>query len=177
MQNEEWCTPYQITYTKESAKLIRDKIESKYLNNGQIYLCSLFKAVLLTGYYGLLRIGEIATGAHPILACNIHVAKGKKKIKIVLKSSKKHPPQSITIIKNSNNRISGPAPTRHCPYLALKTYLKARGNYDTDNDPLFIFRDGSPIRSHHVRSVMKAAIKAIGLDESLYDTHLMAQML
>ena len=45
---------------------------------GQEYLARLYKAITITGYYGLLRIGEMMTGTHPILACDVHEAVNRR---------------------------------------------------------------------------------------------------
>ena len=51
-------------------------------NNTQLYLETLYKCLFITAYYGLLRIGEITTGSHPVKAKDVHIA--KKKIKFFL---------------------------------------------------------------------------------------------
>ena len=52
-------------------------------------------------YYGLMRIGELATGGHPVLAKDVHVNKQQLKLKLYLHTSKTHSkgtrPQEIKI--------------------------------------------------------------------------------
>ena len=48
----------------------------------QPYLEIMYKAVLALGYYGLLRVGELAQGPHVIRACDIHML-----VEIRIKSS------------------------------------------------------------------------------------------
>ena len=49
--------------------------------------------------------------------------------------------------------------------------MQIRGDYSSLTEPLFIFRDGSPVRPQHARSVLKMALKNLQLDPSLYNTH------
>ena len=56
----------------------------------QPYLCKLFKAVFVAAYYGLLRVGEVAKGEHPVLAKDVHIGTNKDKILFILRSSKTH---------------------------------------------------------------------------------------
>ena len=56
----------------------------------QFYLEKLYKAVLCLGYYGLLRVGEMALSPHVIKAKDVHVGTNKEKILVLLFSSKTH---------------------------------------------------------------------------------------
>ena len=72
----------------------------------QPYLVKLYQAVFALGYYGLMRIGELTQGDHTLKAKDIHVARNKNKILIVLHSSKTHgkdkEPQTIAITAVEN---------------------------------------------------------------------------
>ena len=59
-------------------------------NNPQPYLVILYQAIFCLGYYGMLRVGELAMSNHSVKACNIHVGNNKDKILIVLYTSKTH---------------------------------------------------------------------------------------
>ena len=69
--------------------------------NNQPYLEKLYKAILVTGYYGLMRVGELTKSPHVVLARNVHMGVNKNKILFVLLSSKTHSqgshPQMIKI--------------------------------------------------------------------------------
>ena len=54
----------------------------------QPYLEIMYKTLFSLGYYGLLRVGELTTGSHPIKARDIHVGENKDKMLILLCSSK-----------------------------------------------------------------------------------------
>ena len=72
---------------------------------------------MVTGYYGLLRAGELTAGSHPIMAHSVFVAKNKKKFQIILHSSKTHGPsdlpQKITILGSESQDF---IERRYCPF-------------------------------------------------------------
>ena len=69
--------------------------------DNQPYLSILYQAIISTAYYGLFRIGELATGTHPVLAKDVHIGHNKNKILFVLRTSKTHwldvKPQTVKI--------------------------------------------------------------------------------
>ena len=166
----------RLPIRKRLMNLILDKIEDYFMDKNQPYLCSLYRAMISTGYYGLLRVGELASGTNPILACNLHYARNKHKIQIVLKSSKTHTianqPQKVTIVKNESfNSVISSRSSKYCPSEILMTYLSQRDLRDNDKEPFFVFRDATPVQPYHVRCVLKYALKNIGLDDNNYGTH------
>ena len=70
----------------------------------QMYLKKMYLAVFCLAYYGLMRIGKLTDGNHPLKAKNVHIGMNKNKILLILYSSKTHSkadyPQEI--------KISGP---------------------------------------------------------------------
>ena len=138
----------------------------------QPFLCTLYKAILALGYYGLMRVGELACGDHVIKASNIHMGTNKKKILIVLFTSKTHDlsmkPQKVKIqeMKNFSAKI------RHfCPFQLVHDYITSRGRYKDLNEQFFIFRDGSPVKSSHISNMLRSLLKAVGINSSLYGFH------
>ena len=118
----------------------------------QIYLEKLFKAVLCLGYYGLLRVGELAKSPHVVKAKDIHMGVNKEKILIILFSSKTHsqadPPQEIKITSKKQDEIDlvKERKTRHfCPFKVIDDYRKIRGDIRYPQEQLFVYRDGSPL--------------------------------
>ena len=116
----------------------------------QPYLCILYKTLLIIGYYGLFCLGELTAGGdqgsqHTIKACNVHVGKNKKKIMIILYTSKMHGKETrpqkvkITATKVRDEKFF------HCPFKLTQLYLAFRGGYTTLEEPFFIFRDGSSV--------------------------------
>ena len=104
-----------------------DKVKEYFLQRSQLYLPRLYTAVLSTYYYYcLFRIGELTTSE-----CMIkRIAKNKKKkIQMVLRSSKTHStadyPQIVKIV--SNQLTSGfDKRDQHCPFLTLRKFITER---------------------------------------------------
>ena len=128
--------------------------ETQRIMDKQPYLEILYKTMLSVGYYGLLRVGELTVpGQHTIKDCNIHVAKNKEKILIVLYSSKTHGEESYP----QKVKISGNATTRKhrffCPFVLIKQYLPIRGGFIDDQEPFFVFRDKMPVMDSQFRGI------------------------
>ena len=54
----------RLPIQKPLLHIILDKVFNYFNNKNQIYLRKLYMAALITGYYRLLRIGELTTGTH-----------------------------------------------------------------------------------------------------------------
>ena len=64
-------------------------------------------------YYGLFRIGELTQGDHPVLARDVHIAKNKKKIFFVLRSTKTlYKNMKLQLIKISSTKKKEPKTKR-----------------------------------------------------------------
>ena len=90
----------------KACKLKVDRVKVKYLIHKGIlliliktldkvfgcqpYLCTLYKVMFATAYYGMFRVGEITAGSHPIKASDVHIAENKNKVMFILRSSKMH---------------------------------------------------------------------------------------
>ena len=137
----------------------------------QPYLQLLYRTVFALGYYSLMWISELVVpGNHTVKAKNIHVARNKLKILIILYSSKTHAqesyPQKIHITGHGTDTNKF-----FCPFVPAKRYLKQRGCYESEDEPLFIFKDKSPVASHHLRGILKLLIHRLGLRPNLYQVH------
>ena len=143
--------------------------------NLQLYLESMYKALFSLAYYGLLCIGELATGSHTILAKNVHIGSNKDKILLVLYSSKTHSkasnPQKVKIAAKSCDIMKHSRPRNFCPFKITCNYLKFRGPYITDQEQFFVFSDRTPITPENVRSMLWRLIADLGLKPWLYDCH------
>ena len=121
--------------------------EINRLFKDQYYLCTLYKALFALGYYGMFRIGELTNSNHVVKASNIHLARNKDKILIILYSSKMHDLahrlQKVKIEANKGQRI-------HCPFILMQKYITLRGSYASDSEPLFIFRDNLAVTGNNV---------------------------
>ena len=143
----------------------------------QPFLAKLYRAVFITAYFGLLRVGEICKGSHPILVNDVHVAENKKKFMFLLRSSKTHglynKPQQIKIessqIQQEQNFIKNHQGREYCPYKILKQYVRIRPNYMNCSEPFFVFSDRSFIRPETMRKTLKVMLKISGFDANLYN--------
>ena len=50
----------------------------------------MYTAAIVLCYHGLLRVGEITESIHTIKAVNVHEAKNRNKLLIILRTSKTH---------------------------------------------------------------------------------------
>ena len=118
--------------------MIVDQIDKYFLvKKNQPYLCLLYNSILLMGYYGLLRIGEMtdAEGKHMINLNDVYFDRNGEKILIILHSSKTlsevHKPQIIKIHKRNGTP---------CPCKIITEYLFQRGDIlnRKKKEPLFL---------------------------------------
>ena len=139
----------------------------------QPYLETSYKSIFCLAYYGLMRTGEVvvAESGHTIKAKNVFVAANKNKIRIILYTSKTHDKSNRSQeIKISSSESTGKREKFFCPFQLLRSFMKLRGCYNSDEDNLFIFSDGqTPVTQHHVRAVLKDAISALNLNSDLYN--------
>ena len=122
--------------------------------------------MLVTGYYGLLHIGEIAQceSDHMIRFNDVHFGRNKRKIVIVPRTSKTHSfhtaPQvvKITGVEEKPDKHFQDIP-KYCPVNLLLNYLDVRGEPRTADEPFFIYRNSAPVKLEHFCSVLKRCIK------------------
>ena len=150
--------------------VLLNKLEDIFLKRNQNYLLALYQCLFILAYYGLMRIGELAKGSHPVRAKDIHCGKNKRKVLIILFTSKTHGlesyPQQIRIWADFELRN-----ITYCPFKITSEFSNLRGGYMHDFEQFFIFQDRSPVLPAHVRSILRKALNRAGLDSSLYDTH------
>ena len=156
-----WCDDQVlITILTRACKLTNDRVHVHRLITknlleviifevGQLfsqkhYLLVLYRAFFTLLYYGMLRIGELVAGDHPVKAVNVHVVQNKNKMLFVLFTSKTHDlsthPQKIKI--ESQRQLC-----HFCPFRLTKEYLELRGDYKQESEQFFIFRDRTPVKS------------------------------
>ena len=126
----------------------------------QPYLEVLYKAILSLGYYGLFQIGELVSlEPHTIKAANIHVAKNKNKILVILFSSKTQTEDSYP----QKVKITAQQPARRqkffCLFNLIKQYLRICGGYSNENEPFYIFTDKSPVMDITYAKLFKKLLK------------------
>ena len=144
----------------------------------QPYLSKLYKAMFAIAYYGLFRIGEIANRSHPILAKDVHLASNKKKLMIILHTSKTHwknnKPQIIKISAVSMKKNTGQVTDKEfCPYQLLRSYIDIReSSYKTNNEPFFIFRDRSGVSPILFRKILKQTLMKNNITAEAFSGHI-----
>ena len=147
------------------------------VHTDQPYLIILFQALFVLGYYGLMRVSELTLSKHCVKAANIHAAINKKKLLLVLCSSKTHSkgnrPQKIkieTIAEKRACKVMGRVKRCFCPFKLINNYLCIRGSYALVEEPLFIFRTkDNPVKPEHARNLLKQYLQNLGLDSGLYN--------
>ena len=156
-------------------EMILFEVERLFSNQGQCYLDCLYKTVFILCYYGMMRVGEISESPHVLKARNVHIAKNKDKILLVLYTSKTYGlnarPQKIKITSNREEKNGNYVHRHFCPFVQLRKYLKMTGNYNDDTEQLFIYRDGSPLTPAKTNSVLKWCISSLGLEAQFYSVH------
>lgn len=153
--------------------LVRIVRQVDLMFHNQPYLSSLYRCMMVLGYFGMLRVGEMAQGDHPVRARDIHLNYEKKKVQIILRTSKTHglgdQPQYIKFdTHDSKARLNN----RHfCPFEIVAEFLRYRDYKQGQDDILFVFSDNSPVRPHQFSGILKRAIKCLGIDPKDYGTH------
>ena len=138
----------------------------------QLYLLLMYKALFMLAYYGLMRVGELTTGDHPIKAKDVHIGKTKDKILLWLHTSKTHGKES----KAQEIKIEALQSSKHtvvvfCPFKIVTSYFMVRGGYDLVQEPFFVFQDKTPVAPNHARAILRHMLTALNLDPDLYGMH------
>ena len=126
----------------------------------------LIKALLLTLYYGCLRVGELALSSNPnhvLLYKNTEFVtiQGKKYFKFTLDSFKHgKAPASRMFAENPNSR--------YCPVKCLAGYLNMRPKM---GKWFFLTGEESPVTRVFVASALDRLSKFAGLDPESFGTH------
>ena len=160
----------RLPIQKPLLHVLLKKIDDNFLDgeNPQIYLATMYKAMLSVAYYGLLRIGEVAKGDHPVLARDVQIGDNKRKLLFILRSSKTHCqsdiPQSVKIsstkVPNAQDVVdaTNPDANKFCPYQLVDDYLSMRPTYARDDEPFFVFRDRTPVGTVIIAKLLKDAL-------------------
>ena len=138
----------------------------------QPYLEKMYKAVFSISYYGLMRISEVAAGAHPVRARDVHVGMNKDKILLLLHTSKTHGkeshPQKIKIHSVYPDLVKKKL---FCPFQLMHDFISIRGIYEEDTEPFFILPDRSPLKRDQFRDMLKLQLARLDLDPTLYNCY------
>ena len=163
----------KLPIQKSLLQAILTKIKMFYETgeNNQPYLSIMYRAIFSTAYYGLLRVGEVTKGDHPILARDVHVAENKNKMLLVLRMSKTHwkndKPQIVKISSDHARTINN----QFCPFRLLRKFASLRGPYTGLDELFFTFSDGTPVTPAHMHTCLKTMLKLLKIDHTFYTFH------
>ena len=133
--------------------------------------------MIVTAYFGMFRVGEIADSPHVMKAADVYIGDNKDKLMFILHSSKTHTksdkPQIIKILAQEVGRNDQIKLHKHniCPFSIIDNYLKIRKPMKSKDEPFFVFKDKMPVGIAQFRKTLKLALSLAGFDETLYDTH------
>ena len=140
----------------------------------QPYLAILYKAMIVTMYYGLFRIGEVTASPHVVKTKDVYIGVNRNKLKFVLHSSKTHTKADrLQIIKISaeESKCVNPLKQTLCPFKILKKYSQVRKEYKSDEEQFFVYSDGSAVTSHQLRKVFKNLLTKNGFNPKDFTCH------
>ena len=157
----------------------------RIFDSDQPYLVCMYRALMITAYYGLFRVGELCftkQTEHAVKAKDVHVGRNKRKMMFILRTSKTHwsdkKPQVIKIngldYDVTGKKITGKQSKNCgdlCPFNLIQKYLEVRGKRKSETEQFFIFKDYSPVTAVHYRCILRRILTSLDLDASLNGTH------
>lgn len=162
---------YQCGISKTMMKELLMTLKAELKDKGQNYLFYLYRAVFLTAYYGMFRIGEIAQGPHSIKQQDVKQSSNKTKYLIVLRSSKTHGkadfPHTVNIPQVVDVEETNPL---FDPYIALNEYRARRPTTEQAMN-FFVFQDGTPLKCSTLRRMLYRILKAANFSSEIFDFH------
>ena len=136
----------------------------------------MYKAAFCLAYYGMMRVGELTYSPHLVKACDVFIGTNKKKIMMILRSSKTHgeelPPQKIKITAEENVKRKL-RKINFYPFKCARDFMLRRGPYVDESEQFIVYQDHSPVRPEQYRSTLRSMLKKLNLNAQLYDTHSM----
>ena len=145
-----------------------------YTEKNQPYLAILYALIFSTAYYGLLHIGKIAAGSHPILATDVQIGTNKKKFMLILRTLKTHWKNKkmqiirIKAINNPSNQKQKCQITHYCPFELLQQFLCCCGTCRHPKEPFFVFSDNSQIQPQQLRTVLHHLLNNLSFNDRAY---------
>ena len=152
--------------------ILLQNISDFFENQPQPYLVKLYRVMLISSYFGLLRVGEITQSDHVIKADDVHIGENKDKIMFILHSSKTHGTDvMLQIVKLIG--LEGSKPRTFCPFKCVSDYILLRKKRANKNkkEPFFVFRDRTPVSAYAYRKMLKKLLRLSRFNQELYNTH------
>ena len=115
---------------KSLLQVVIDESKDYFLQQNQPYLAILYPAIFACLYYGMFHIGELTQSKHAVKACDVLIAKNKKKMMFVLRSAKNlnagDRPQLVKIeaIGSKSCGKTSEGLNISCPYQLLRQFLR-----------------------------------------------------
>lgn len=161
---------YRCGINKVMMKDLVACLDRLYKQEGQTYLYYLYRAMLWTAYYGMFRISEITDSNHVLKTQDVKESINKRKFLCVLRSSKTHKksdfPHTVHIPQVVDVEESNQA---NDPYEALRDYKRIRHQNGSSN--FFVFREGTPVKAHHFRTLLFKLLRMGNYDTEIFDCH------
>lgn len=155
---------------KKLLKLVITAVEKRFLEKGQVFLSKLYKAMLVAGYYGYLRIGEMTKSKHNIAGRDMCIALNKNKAILLIRSSKTQKggtiPTKVEIMPDVEDLGS-----RYSPVQILQEYCDIKNKRGVQGSKFFTLIDGSEVSSSMFRGVLRRALQDNNLEQHLYNSH------
>ena len=151
--------------------VLHELIRSLSFTNSSAFQRSLFAAMFIVAFYGLFRIGELATKSTHLASSVVQFSN----LTFLSRNGVKHSAKiTISTYKhNANNRpfdilLAREDSQPFCPVTGLLQYCKLRGDRP---GPLFCHADNSPLSVHQFNSELQRCLTYCGLDTSRYKSH------
>ena len=80
-------------------------------------------------------------------------------------------PQKIKITSNYKQGTNFYKNRNFCPIELLTRYRQLRGDYITDEEQFFVFRDHAPVTGDNTRQVLRNSLISLGLNPNNYGMH------
>ena len=135
----------RLPIRKSLIELLIKKIPELYTRAPQPYLTSMYKAIFITAYYRLFRIGELTMSEHAVKGSDVHIGINKDKLLFLLRTSKIHSldakPQIIKIESLcSQCQRNSFRNTTTCPLKALQDFMQLRKVVRSRKEQFFVFK-------------------------------------
>ena len=173
----------RLPIQKGVLKILLNTTKEHFREKGQIFLEKLYRALFVSAYFGLLRVGELTYGPHAILAKNVNIGENKNKVLFILESSKTHgrerKPQLIKISSRTMETHKHSQPKGFwsynkdtiCAYSIIREFLRVRPIADNKQEQFFVYADRSPVHPHQMRVILRKLLALAGFKSNLYNTH------
>lgn len=133
------------------------------------YQQTMYKAMILTAFFGLLRVGEMAQSKHG----HENIIKRQSVQEVYINSKVKYINISMSVYKHSQGQptiipVSRQPLREICPVRALLQYMQ---DSPCQHGPLFRFRSGASVSVSDFRSVLRSLVVECHLDPTTYTSH------